>query len=189
MLLVLTHCFHIHLTIARLCLSLTGANASDFLSMSIRKPPGRTHRYLQEEAVAAHILYPFGFGGSYSNWSAIAVAPVVEVSAAELDAGRNITVAVTIHNVDGPMGSRVSYVMLRRIAADPAEAWPRQWLPVHGFAKVHGVKAGGSAAAVLVITARDLSRWDAASQRFTVRQGRYELRVRDAAHELQLTVS
>lgn len=183
--------FTVTMTIARLCALLTGSNASDFLSMSIRKPPGRTHRYLQEEAVAAHILYPFGFGGSYSNWSATvgALQPADEISAAQLDAGGNITIAVTIHNLGGPVGSRVSYVMLRRVAADPAEAWPRQWLPVHGFAKVHGVTASGSAAAALVITARDLSRWDAASQRFTVRPGRYELQVRDAAHALELTVT
>ena len=158
--------------------------------MSIRKPPGRTYRYLQKEAVAAHILYPFGFGGSYSNWSATVAAlhPANEVSVADLDAGRNITITVTIQNSAGPAGSRVSYAMLRRIAADPSEAWPRQWLPVHGFAKVHGVKPSGSATAVLVITARDLARWDGAARRFTVRRGRYELHVRDATHAIELTV-
>jgi hypothetical protein len=157
--------------------------------MSMRKPPGRTHRYLDGEAVAAHILYPFGFGGSYSNWSAT-IAPIrADVSVAELDTGHNVTITVTIHNVDGPAGSRVSYVMLRRIEADPTEAWPRQWLPVHGFAKVHGVQSGASATAVLVITARDLSRWDAESQQFKVRQGAYELKVRDAEQPIKLTVT
>jgi hypothetical protein len=54
-----------------------------------------------------------------------------------------------------------------------------QWLPVHGFAKAHGVAAGGSATVTLAITARDLSRWDDATQSFTVRPGTYGLQIRD----------
>ena len=167
------------------------ANASDFLSMSMRRPPGRTHRYLQPEAVAAHVLYPFGFGLSFSNWSARvgALHPAASISAAELAAGANVTVDVTLRCDSGPSGSRIAWIMLTRRAADPAEAWPRQWLPVHGFAKLHRVAPGGSATATLTITARDLSRWDEATHGFKVHPGTFGLQARDAAAPITLTVT
>ena len=159
------------------------ANASDFLSMAMRTPPGRTHRYLTPAAVAEHVLYPFGYGLSYSAWEAAAAPRSVSISAARLRAGANVTLEVTLRNTAGPTGSRVGYAMLsrRNADADPAEAWPRQWLPVHGFAKAHGVAAGGTAVLALAITARDVSRWDAAAAAFQIRAGAFEIRLRDAA--------
>jgi hypothetical protein len=103
-----------------------------------------------------------------------------------------VTVTVTLRNTDGPVGSRVSFVMLSRQAAAATEAWPQQWLPVHGFTKVHDVAAGGAATVVLTITARDLSRWDAAAHAFAVCPGVFELRLRDAeppSDPLTLTVT
>jgi beta-glucosidase len=167
------------------------AKVSDFLSMSMRQPPGRTHRYLQPEAAAAHVLYPFGFGLSYSNWSTSlgALQPAATVSAASLAAGANVTLAVTLRNAGGPSGSRITWVMLTRRAADPAEAWPRQWLPVHGFAKLHRVAHGASATATLTITARDLSRWDEAAHAFKVHLGTFGLQARDGSAPITLTVT
>ena len=158
-------------------------NASDFLSMSMRKPPGRTHRYLEDAALTAHVLYPFGYGLSYSNWAAVASVSTSIVSAAELSSGGVITVSVSISIASGPSGSRASWVMISRHDPDPVEAWPRQWLPIHGFAKVHGVVPGGSVIAKLTITARDLSRWDEGAHRFQVHSGTYLLHVRDAMAE------
>jgi hypothetical protein len=169
----------------------TWANASDFLSMAMRTPPGRTHRYLTDKARADHVLFPFGFGLSYSNWSATlqnGVRPAT-VSAASLAAGANVTVAVTVRNDNGPVGSRVSYVMLSRQGAAPSDGWPRQWLPTRGFAKLHAIQEHESATAELTITARDLSRWDESAHRFTVRAGTYVLKLRDGAATSTLMVT
>jgi beta-glucosidase len=132
-----------------------------------------------------------GYGLSYSNWSASAtpLQPSATISAKALSAGSNLTLTVTIRNTAGPAGARVVYAMLKRQGAAPQEAWAHSWLPVHGFAKVHHVAAGSSAATTLTLTARDLSRWDEASHRFTVRPGVFELRLRDAEDAAPITLT
>lgn len=156
-------------------------NVSDFLSMGMRTGLGRSYRYLRS-AAASHVLYPFGTGLSYSNWSvvtAFAQPSGGTISTAALSDGASIQISITIKNTAGPVGSRASWIMLRRCAPKQDEEWPNSWLPVHGFAKVHDVTPGSSASLTLNITARDLSRWDQDSRRFTVRPGAYELTARD----------
>jgi beta-glucosidase len=156
-------------------------SASDFLSMAVRAPPGRGRRYLTPAAAAAHVLFPLGFGLSYSTWSAeIASVAPASVSAAALEAGANVTVTVTVRNTGDVAGARVAFVLLTRSAADPAEQWPSEWLPRAGFAKLHNVEPGAAASATLVVGARDLARWDTAAHAFTVRAGSYSLAARDA---------
>ena len=166
------------------------ANASDFLSMAMRTPPGRSHRYLTDKARAEYVLFPFGFGLSFSNWSATLSGGVrpATISVASLTAGANVTITVSVRNHGGPAGSRVSYAMLSRQGAAPSEGWPRQWLPTRGFAKLHDISEHESATAELTITARDLSRWDESLHRFTVRAGQYEVKLRDGAAAAMLTV-
>ena len=157
-------------------------NASDFLSMSMRTPPGRSHRYLTPAATVAHVLYPFGYGLSYSAWeSTVVELQPASVSAATLAAGSNVTLTVRVLNAGPLAGSRVSYAFMRRRDAPAVEEWPLQWLPRAGFTKLHGVEPGASAIATLVVTARDVSRWDAAAHAFTVRPGTYDITVRDGA--------
>ena len=160
------------------------ANASDFLSMAMRTPPGRTHRYLTAQAREDFVEFPFGFGLSYSNWSATLVGGGVHpatISAASLAAGANVTVAVRVRNTGGPPGSRVSYILLSRLGALPSEGWPAQWLPTRGFAKLRAIKESMTMTAELTIDGRDLSRWDEAAHRFTVRAGRYSIQLRDGS--------
>ncbi len=123
--------------------STSNSGASDFLSMAIRAPPGRGHRYLTDAARRDHVLFEFGFGLSYSNWSAsvLSVRPSTVVSAAALQAGAVVAVDVAVRNEGGPPGSRVAYAMLSRRDAPAAEEWPREWLPFQGFAKLHGVES------------------------------------------------
>ena len=47
-------------TLAAAVYKASWTNASNFLDMGMRTPPGRTHRYLEASALEEHILYPFG---------------------------------------------------------------------------------------------------------------------------------
>lgn len=163
--------------------------ASDFLSMSVRAPPGRGRRYLTPAAAAEHVLFPFGFGLSYTSWAAVIepLAPA-SVSVAALTAGANVTVTVAVTNTGALAGARVAFVLLSRVGADPAEQWPAAWLPRAGFAKLHGVAPGAVARATLSVGARDVARWDAAAHAFTVRAGTYSLAARDAAPGAEATL-
>lgn len=164
--------------------------ASDFLSMSLREPPGRGHRYLTSAAAAEHVLFPFGYGGSYSTWAAevVYVLPAT-ISSAQLAAGANVTILVRVTNTGPVAGARVAHALLSRNAANPAEEWPNTWLPRAGFAKLHGIAPGAAEEAALVVGAWDLSRWDATRHAFTVRPGTFSVAVRDAAAGTQITVT
>ncbi len=128
------------------------------------------------------MLFPLGFGLSFSTWASV-IAPLepASISVAQLEAGANVTVLVTVRNTGAVAGARVAFVQLSRVGADPAEQWPSAWLPRAGFAKLHAVEPGASATATLVVTARDLARWDSAAHRFDVRAGTYSLASRDGA--------
>ncbi len=73
----------------------------------------------------------------------------------------------------------MAYVLLSRLAADPAEEWPATSLPRLGFQKLHAVGPGLAAEATLVLRARDFSRWDTTLRTFTIRPGKFKLAVRD----------
>ncbi len=166
------------------------AGASDFLSMAVRAPPGRGHRYLTPAAAAEHVLFPFGFGLSYTSWAAAAALAPPAISRAALAAGANVSVAVRLENTGAARsGSRACFVLLSRKNAAPEEEWPAQWLPRHGFAKAHGVAPGAAAGLALTLTARDFSRWDAREGAFTVRPGTYGLALRDGSGEILLNVT
>ena len=168
------------------------ANASDFLSMALRAPPGRGHRYLTPAARAEHVLFPLGTGLSYTQWAADFVASPLTISRAALEAGANVSLSVTLRNVGSTRaGSRVAYALLSRAGAapPPGEEWPYTWLPQAGFGKAHGVPPGGSAQLALVLGARDFSRWDGAAGAFAVRPGAFAVALRDCAEGAVVTVT
>lgn len=151
-------------------------NASDFLNMSIRASPGRGHRYLSADATASHVLFPFGFGLSYTNWSSSVVAATpARVSAAALSAGANVNVTVLVTNTGAVhAGDYAAIIFLRRNDTPPvSEMWPAQWLPSLGVRKMHAIAPGGEQSAVLALTARDFSRWNESAHAFVVHTGSY----------------
>jgi beta-glucosidase-like glycosyl hydrolase len=156
-------------------------NASNFLDMSLQGPPGRGYRYLSKEDTNQHVLFPFGFGGSYTQWNASITSVVPStISISELNAGANVTVIVTIRNTGLVIGTRVSYIFLSLPEADPSMHWPVNWLARKGFTKLHNIGPGESAEAILTISARDLSRWIFSTKAFVVQTGNFSLIARDA---------
>ena len=86
-------------------------NVSNFLNMGMREPPGRGHRYLTRDASAAHVLFPFGYGLSYSTWTATVTSVHPEaISVDALQAGANVSLTVSVQNTGDVSGSRVVYV-------------------------------------------------------------------------------
>ena len=160
-------------------------NASEFLDMAMRTPPGRGHRYLTQAATANHVLFEFGFGLSYSTWEASLLSSLpATISAGQLAAGMNVTVAVKIRNTGNHTGARVVHLLLSRELPASAEQWPNSWLPRLGFAKLHAVAPTEVQTATLTLTARDFSRWDQTTKAWTVRTGGFTFRVRDCAAEI-----
>ena len=157
-------------------------NASNFLDMSLQGPPGRGYRYLSPSEAEQHVLFPFGYGGSYTQWNASidSIVPST-ISKSELEGGANVTVVVTVRNTGLVAGTRVSYFLLSLPGADPTLLWPVNWLARNGFTKLHDISPGESAEAVLSITARDLSRWSSSAKMFVVEPGTFSLIARDSA--------
>lgn len=165
-------------------------NVSNFLDMSMRDGPGRGHRYLTPAAAAAQVLYPFGWGLSYTQWSAelVLVSPTT-ISAKSLASGANVSVQVAVHNTGDVVGARAVYLLLSRPQAPAAEQWPHQWLALRGFTKLHAVEPGTATVATLIIGARDLSRWDSAQHAFVVAPGSYVVALRDCNATASLLVT
>jgi len=168
-------------------------DASDFLNMSVRSPPGRGNRYLTPNARKDHVLFELGYGLSYTSWGTrvVNVLPVGwSISAQALISGANVSLDVEVMNTGGMWpGDRVVHCFLSRVGAPPLEEWPVSWLPRRGFAKVAGVEPGGTALARLVLSERDFSRWDVGVHAFTVRVGQYELLLRDSNDSFTITVT
>lgn len=161
-------------------------NASDFLDMSIRAPPGRGARYLTPDAIRDHVLFPLYSGLSFSNFTLALVEPPTSISAAALNAGEIINVSVSVINTGAVAAD---FVVVSQLAtAAPAEGWPNAWLPRGGFSKVHSVMSGSEAVATLTLSARDFSRWSVDEHRFEIVSGSYRLSLIDSDSAVILLV-
>ena len=164
---------------------------SDFLDMGMRTQSGRGHRYLQPAAAAQHVLFPFGWGLSYTNWTttiSTVSPPSRSLSVAALGAGGNFTLGVDVVNSGSVTGDRVVFIVVLRVNAEVDQQWPVQWLPRAGFSVLRGITPGGRGTARLVIDGGDLSRWDAVAHAFTVRVGNYSVLLRDAPPESAVAI-
>lgn len=160
----------------------TWENASSFLDMSLSAPPGRGHRYLRADAAAAHVVFPFGYGLSYTTWhdSVTALWPRT-ISASSLAAGSTVTVGVTVMNGGGAAGRRVVLLYIARVGYGPDDGWPNQWLAQEGIDKTQTLAYNEGVDYPVHITARDVSRWDSAANAWAIVPGNYSLAVRDAS--------
>lgn len=155
-------------------------NASNFLDMSIRRNQGRGYRYLTIDAQEQHVLYPFGYGLSYTTWTNdVANIQPNSISVGNLQQGLTITVSVQVTNRGTVPGSRVVLVFLTKVDADPTEQWPNLWLPMNGIGKLMNISGSSSTVLTLSIQAADVSRWNTGSNTFVIATGTYGIVLRD----------
>jgi beta-glucosidase len=121
----------------------------------------RTYRYFD-----GPVLYPFGFGLSYSDFT----FPAASILKPNIVAGDPVTLTATVRNGSKLEGDEVVEVYLKSpadgVAAHPALA---------GFARVH-LRAGESRSVTMTIPARQLSRVKPDGERF-IAAGTYVLNV------------
>jgi len=107
---------------------------------------GRTYLYN-----ARPVLYPFGFGLSYTTFA----YKSLRLSAPTLRAGGTVSVTVEVRNTGTRDGDEVVQLYVRH--RNSAVARPRKEL--EGFARV-AIKAGETKVATFALAAKDLAYWD-----------------------------
>ncbi len=121
----------------------------------------RTYRYYSGE-----VLYPFGYGLSYSTFSYRAP----ELSAKNIQAGASVTVTADVHNTSKRNGDEVAelYIVPPKTAVSPH-------LELEGFTRIH-LRAGETRRVAFTLTPRELSEVDEKGNR-AVMPGEYRIYV------------
>lgn len=136
---------------------------------------GRTYRYFEGE-----VLYPFGFGLSYSDFSYDNL--ILEKN--ELYAGESLTVSVDVSNNSKVNGEEVVQLYVRQL--DSGEIRPLKEL--RGFERVQ-VNAGQTVVVSMPLTSDELTYYDTAAGDYVLEPGNYEILVGPSSEESKLLTS
>jgi beta-glucosidase len=125
-------------------------SAADLPDFSDYSMANRTYRYFK-----GPVLYPFGFGLSYSHF----VYGKPQVSSAHIKAGDSLQVKVSLHNTSAIDGDEVAelYVMAPRTKVSPRIA-------LQGFQRIH-LAAGEKRDVIFQLDPRQMSEVDAGGDR------------------------
>ena len=134
----------------------------------------QTYLYLPDEA--PNVLYPFGYGLSYSAFRYGEATLEVE--------GETIAVDVEIENVSQHDGDEV----VQLYALPPEGLRPRPLRMLRAFERVH-VPAGETRRVRLELRRCDLAFWDSAAEDFVVEAGRWTLAVGPSSAALERRVA
>jgi len=110
----------------------------------------RTYRYYQGE-----VLYPFGYGLSYSHFS---YAPP-DVSSRSIVAGASVAVTTVVHNTSERDGDEVVELYVK-----PPQTAVSPHVELEGFKRIH-LRAGEKQTVQLILTPREMSEVDAKGDR------------------------
>jgi len=122
---------------------------------------GRTYRYYEGE-----VLYPFGYGLSYTTFAYSNLKPAKE----EINAGEDLHISVDISNTGKLDGDEVAQLYLSMENADPA----RPFIELKGFERIH-IKAGESQTVRFTVPADELAWYDEDQGAYIVHPGIYHL--------------
>jgi beta-glucosidase len=125
-------------------------SVADLPNFSDYSMANRTYRYFKGQ-----VLYPFGFGLSYSKFE----YGKPEVSADKVKAGENVTVKVSLKNASSVDGDEVA-----QLYVTPPQTVVSPRLALQGFQRVH-LAAGESREVSFTLDARALSEVDAQGAR------------------------
>jgi beta-glucosidase len=121
----------------------------------------RTYRYYKGE-----VLYPFGYGLSYSTFSYSSP----DLSSSQIDAGASVTITADVRNTSKRDGDEVAELYLV-----PPQTPVSPHLELRGFTRIH-LPAGATRRVQFTLTPRQLSEVDAAGNRAVV-PGDYKIYV------------
>jgi beta-glucosidase len=133
---------------------------------------GRTYRYFEGE-----VLYPFGYGLSYSNFSYDNL--ILEKD--ELFEGGSLTVSVDVTNQGKMDGEEVVQLYIRDL--DSLRIRPLKDL--RGFERVR-IKAGQSVVVTMELGAEKMSYYNITRGEYTVEPGDYEILMGPSSEESKL---
>jgi len=136
---------------------------------------GRTYRYFEGE-----VLYPFGHGLSYSDFSYNNL--ILEKD--ELYAGESLTVSVDVSNNSEVGGDEVVQLYFRQL--DSREIRPLKDL--RGFERIY-VNAGQTVVVSMTLTSGELAYYDTAAGEYRLEPGNYEILVGPSSEESKLLES
>jgi beta-glucosidase len=130
---------------------------------------GRTYRYYTGE-----VLYPFGYGLSYTDFS----YDNLILDRDEIAAGESAMVSVDVTNTGDRDGEEVVQLFVR----DPESTVTRPIRELKGFVRVP-VKAGQTVAVTMVLEAEELAAYNEATSSYVIEPGRVELLVGPSSDE------
>ncbi len=133
---------------------------------------GRTYRYFDGE-----VLYPFGYGLSYSSF----VYDNLILEKEEVGAGETLMVSVDVANT----GNRDGEEVVQLYARDPEASVPRPMKELKGFKRV-AVKAGQTVVVTLELESDELAYYDETKGTYLVEPGIFEVMVGPSSDESNL---
>jgi beta-glucosidase len=136
---------------------------------------GRTYRYFDGE-----VLYPFGHGLSYSDFS----YDNLILDKEELYDGESVTVSVDVTNKSEKDGEEVVQLYLR----DPESEEVRPLKDLRGFERVH-VNAGQTVVVTMTLGTDELAYYNSSKGDYTVEKGAYEILVGPSSEDSKLLLA
>ena len=157
----------------------TAENFPSFSDYDIRK--GRTYMYrknTKENSKISEVLYPFGFGLSYTQFS----YSRLEVLTKQSDAKGNIKTRLTIKNT----GTRAGDEVVQLYVHDEKSSVVRPEKQLVCFDRIH-LLPNESKVVELKFPAKDLAYWMVASNSFVVEPGDFTLMVGSSSEDIKST--
>jgi beta-glucosidase len=139
----------------------------DMMDYNIRH--GRTYMYHKGD-----VLYPFGYGLSYSTFD------YEKVNSVKQDK-KNVNVTVSVKNT----GTRDGEEVVQLYASYPNSKVERPAKQLRAFKRVP-IKAGETKEVVLTVSKEDLGYWDETKQAFTVEPGTVKLLIGASSEDIKL---
>lgn len=128
--------------------------------------------YRWYEHKQTQVLYPFGFGLSYTDF---------EYSRLTVKAGKSVTVSCHVHNKGAATGAEIVQVYVQ----DLESSIPRPLKELKGFQRVN-IKAGKSARVQIELPHQAFMFWDPSSQDWRLEPGRFRILVGASSADIRL---
>jgi len=156
-------------------------NEADMTMHDLRSPPGRTYRYYRNP------LYPFGFGGSLTEWSLSGSTPSC-LGGLTTSSDLNCTVSVELAN-DGRMdGDSVVMVYFTKVGVTAPEGLLTPLKQLIDFTRT-SVSQSAKTALEFTLSASSLASYDEVSGDLVASAGVYTISIEDGGSSVPVTMT